>query len=226
MSNEPGSLGKPTERDIKAAWMTTDRPSVRPVGTAMRVAGWDVSDSTIQRLVKAGFKPRSPVGRPDCGRKSKARMARDAADLASPEATIIKQVKAMAPDDAPPDAVADALVQAIRNLPEGAKDRVKALLDMDEQEMDTKKLKLLKVAGYLLAEDLAQHTKLMMLAPDKAAKLYQALGTSFVPVVQPAMPSAGEDAKIVNHDPNEPRRLSPSAQVIADFRAKRGSVAA
>lgn len=216
MSIEPGSLGVPTERDIEAAWNAAAKPSQRTVEAAMREAGWDVSGSTIMRVKASGFKPRSV--RPGRGRRSKARV--------SQEETAIKQVKAMAPPGAPVEAVADALLEALKNLPPGAKDRVKELVGMDDQELENHTNKLVKVARYLLAEDLAQHTKLMMLAPDKAAKLYQALGTGLVPVVSPPMPGDGAAAKVVEHDPNEPKRLSPSAQAIADFRAKRGSVAA
>lgn len=199
MSIEPGTLGRPTERDIEAAWKAAEKPSIRTVGASMRAAGWDISVATIQRVVKKGFRPGSRSAR---GRKSK--VAQDAASVGE----------------------ANELLQAFQNLPPGAKDRVKELIGMDDQELESQTNKLVKVARYLLAEDLAQHTKLMMLAPDKAAKLYQALGTGLVPVIAPPEPGAGADAKVVEHNPNEPRRLSPSAQAIADFRAKRGSVAA
>jgi hypothetical protein len=223
MSIEPGSLGRPTERDIEAAWNAAEKPTQRSLEASMRAAGWDISASTIMRVKNSGFKPRLTQNQ---GRKSEARVARETAETTSPEAIAIKQVKAVAPPDAPAAAVADALLEAIRNLPPGAKDRVQALVSMDDQELENQTSKLVKVARYLLAEDLAQHTKLMMLAPDKAAKLYSALGTGLVPMVAPPMPDAGDGAKVVEHDVNEPRRLSPSAQAIADFRAKRGSVAA
>lgn len=211
MSIKPGGLGVPTERDIELAWKATEKPSQRTVEKAMRAAGWEVSGSTIMRVKASGFKPRSVT--PGRGRRSKAKI--------SQEETAIKQVKAVAPPDAPAGAVADALLEAIRNLPPGAKDRVKELLEMDEQQLENATNKLVKVARHLLAEDLAQHTKLMMLAPDKAAKLYQALGSGLAPVMQPPNPGDGTDAKIVEHNPNEPRRLSPSAQAIADFRSSR-----
>lgn len=208
MSIEPGSLGRPTERDIEAAWKAVEKPSIRTVGAAMRAAGWDISISTIQRVAKKGFRPGSRDGRGKKGNKSGVRKAREAAN----------PTEGLSPDD--------TLLQAFQSLPPGAKDRVKELLDLDDQEIENRASKLVKVARLLLAEDLAQHTKLMMLAPDKAAKLYQALGTGLVPIVQPPMPGAGADAKVIDHNPNEPRQLSASAQAIADFRARRGSVAA
>ena len=222
MSIEPGSRGKPTERDIEAAWKASPEPTQRNVEAEMRAEGWDISASTIMRVKNRGFAPRLTKGQ---GRKSKIEIKRDAEQMASPQAKAIKQVKAVA-GDAPADAVADALLEALNNLPPGAKDRVKELVGMDDQELETQTNKLVMVSRYLLAEDLAQHTKLMMLAPDKAAKLYQALGTGLVPVIAPLNPDHGDGAKIVEHNPNEPKRLSPSAQAIADFRAKRGSVAA
>lgn len=212
MSIEPNSQGAPSAETIQRYWDAEEKPSIRKIETVMRADGWDTSLSTIQRCVKRGFKPAR-------GKSTKPKKT-------SPEINAVNQVKSIAPPDAPAEAVADALLEAIKNLPPGAKDRVKELVNMDDQALETQTNKLVKVARYLLAEDLAQHTKMMMLAPDKAAKLYQALGTGLVPVVAPPMPGAGDDAKVVEHNPNEPRRLSPSAQAIADFRAKRGSVAA
>lgn len=215
MSIEPNSRGKPSSTVIKEYWDAAEKPSQRSIEAKMRADGWKISHNTIMRCVKGGFGPARNRGRPAI-KPGKGSPATDA----------INQVHAMAPADAPPEAVADALLEAIRNLPPGAKDRVKELVGMDEQELENQTNRLVKVARYLLAEDLAQHTKLMMLAPDKAAKLYQALGSGLVPVVQPPMPGAGDGAKVVEHDPNEPKRLSSSAQAIADFRARRGSVAA
>ena len=216
MSIEPGSLGRPSPAVIKEYWDAAEKPSTHAIGAKMRADRWEISDSTVLRSVNRGFKP---VNSPGTTRLSMPLKT-------SPEINAVNQVKAVAPADAPPSAVADALLEAIRNLPPGAKDRVKELVGMDDQELETQTNKLVKVARYLLAEDLAQHTKLMMLAPDKAAKLYQALGTGLAPVIAPPNPDAGDGAKLVEHNPNEPRRLSPSAQAIADFRAKRGSVAA
>jgi hypothetical protein len=221
MSIEPGSLGSPTAQDIEAAWKAHPNPSQRTVAVAMREAGWDISPSTVMRVKNRGFAPRPIQG---SGRKSKIHTAREAAQMASPEATIAKQVEAMAPPDAPRDAVAEALVDAIKNLPAGARDRVKELLDLDDQEIENRANKLVKVARLLLAEDLAQHTKMMMLVPDKAAKLYAALGTGLVMPLPRDLPET--EPQVIEHNPNEPRRLSPSAQAIADFRAQRGSVAA
>ena len=210
MSIEPGSRGKPRSTVIKEYWDAAEKPSAGSIAAKMQADGWEISKSTVLRSVNSGFKP----------------VVQSKPAKTSAEINAINQVKAVAPADAPPSAVADALLEAIRNLPPGAKDRVKELVGMDDQDLETQTNKLVMVSRYLLAEDLAQHTKLMMLAPDKAAKLYQALGTGLVPVIAPPNPDAGDGAKLVEHNPNEPRRLSPSAQAIADFRARRGSVAA
>lgn len=214
MSIEPNSRGKPPVEVIKQYWDAAEKPSQRSVAAQMKADGWEIGHCTVMRAVNRGFAPNRGPGRTASKPKK-----------TSPEINAVNQVNAIA-GNAPPEAVADALLEAIKNLPEGAKDRVKQLVEMDDQELEKQTNKLVKVARYLLAEDLAQHTKMMMLAPDKAAKLYQALGTGLVPVTVPTIPAAGDDAKVVEHNPNEPRRLSPSAQAIANFRATRGSVAA
>lgn len=207
MSFPPKSKGTPSAAQIAAYWTAAVKPSQRSIEEAMRADGWDVSASTIIRCVNSGFKPR---------KKERNNV--------SPEANVLLQIKSMIPDDAPPGLVAEAMVEAIRNLPAGCeKDRVKALLDMDEQDLVDSTRRLFLVAGHLLAEDLAQHTKMMMLAPDKAAKLWQALGSSMALVMQPPVPAPGDGAKVVENDPTV---LSPSAQALRDFRIKNRSAAA
>lgn len=210
----PNSRGKPTPADIQRYWEGTIKPSQRSIEQKMRTDGYEVSASTIIRAVRGGFGPnRGQDKKPPTPRQT------------SPEINAVNQVNALA-GAAPAGAeVANALLQAIQNLPDGAKERVKSLLEMDEQDLENQTNKLVKVARYLLAEDLAQHTKLMMLAPDKAARLYQALGSGLVSTPLPPTPPS-DGAKVIDHNANEPRRLSPSAQAIADFRQKRGSAAA
>lgn len=206
MSFAPKSKGVPTAEQIAAYWMAAPKPSQRKVEQAMREDGWDVSASTIIRCVNSGFKPRA---RPK--------------EHASPETNAILQVKSILPDDAPPSLVAEAMVEAIRNLPTGEGNRVKDLLQMEEKDLVASTRRLFLIAGHLLAEDLATHTKLMMLAPDKAAKLWQALGSSMALVMPPPIPAPGEGAKVVENDPTV---LSPSAQALRDFRIKNRSAAA
>lgn len=204
----PKSRGIPTAADIEAAWKDCEKPSQRAVEEIMRLDGWDISASSIIRCVNRGFKPRARASTKPV--------------KTSPEIDAVRQVTSTAPADAPAEIVAAALVEAIKNLPDGAKDRVKELIGMDDHTIEAQANKLVRVARYLLAEDLAQHTKLMMLAPDKAAKLYAALGTTAMPVTTPPSP---EGVKVIDHNANEPRRLSASAQAIADFRQKRGVAA-
>lgn len=214
----PNSRGKPTERDIKEYHDRMKPAGEILVARQMQKDGWQVSPRTVGRCVLRGFAPTGkttarPAGVPGAPPRE-----------TSPEINAINQVKSVAPDDAPPDLVAAAMVEALARLPDGARDRVKALLEMDDQDLENQTAKLVKVARYLLAEDLAQHTKMMMLIPDKCAKLYSVLGSSIAPVIQPPMVNAGP--AVIDHNPNEPRRLSQSAQAIADFRAQRSRSAA
>lgn len=215
---EPNSRGEPSAETIKAYWDAAKKPSQRTMERAMRADGWKISGSSIMRCMKEGFAPRA--GFLADGKKSTK------AVQTSPETNAIRQVQAIAPDDAPPGVIAAALVEAIQNLPDGEKDRIKALIDMDEQVLASNTMRLVKVASYLLAEDLAKHTKMMMLVPDKAAKLLIALGAGLGAVVPPIVASTGEDARVIEHNPNEPQQLSASAQALREFRMRRASAAA
>jgi hypothetical protein len=215
MTIEPNSRGTPSSKVTQEYWDAADKPTAATIAAKMRADGWQISKATVIRRVNSGFAPVRAQGRPSKPMKT------------SPEINAINQVKAIAGADAAPDAVAGALLEAIRNLPPGEKDRVKELLGVDDQEIESRTSKLVKIGRLLLAEEFAQHTKMMMLMPDKAAKLYVALGTNLAPIIPPPNPDGGDGAKIVvEHNPNEPKRLSPSAQAIADFRARRGSAAA
>lgn len=210
----PNSRGTPTSLDIQAAWEAAEKPSQRSVEKIMRAQGWSVSASSIIRCVNSGFAPRSHI---HSGRTNEQRTVKT-----SPEINAVRQVQSIAPENAPPAVLAEALVEAIRNLPSGEQNRVKELLEMSDQAIIDSTRKLYLVGGHLLAEDLAKHTKLAMLAPEKFAKLWQALGSS-MPL---AAPPPATDAKVIDHSAADARPLSPSAQAIRDFRAKRGSAAA
>lgn len=213
---EPNSRGAPSPGQIKVYWDATSTPSRRGIAETMRHDGWRVSDSMVIRAVKTGFAVKERLkgaGKTNAERKIET----------SPEINIVRAVQSMSDENAPPTAIAEALVQVIQNLPDGEKDRVKSILEMDEADIILNTRKLVRVAGYLLAEDLAKHTKLMMLAPDKAAKLWNALGNSLQPATTPPVPPAGGDGAIVVEHVAKP--VSPMAQAISNFRAKRSAAA-
>lgn len=216
MSIEPNSRGAPSADTIKAYWEAN--PSQRKCEFAMRADGWQISGSSIIRCKRDGFAPRAGF----LGSSKKSTKAVPT----SPEAAAIRQVQKIAPDDAPPDVIAAALVERLRSSPDSEKDRIKSLLDMDQQELESNTAKLVRVARHLLAEDLAKHTNGMMLIPDKAAKLLIALESTSPTTIVSAIVNPGEGAKVIEHNPNEPQPLSPSAQALRDFRAKRASAAA
>lgn len=220
MSNQqpipPNSKGIPAAETVKAFWEASAKPSSKSIEAAMRAQGYETSASTILRLVRSGFIPRP--GKPKSTKAAKS----------TPEINAIKQVQAVSPGDAPPDMVAAAMVEHLRDLPEADKDRLKELVNMTDADLEKNGGKLVKVARYLLAEGIAKRPNLMLLMPDKTAKLLVVLDASApVAPVAPIVPvNAGDNAKVIEHNPQEPAPLSPSAQAIRDFRAKRASAAA
>lgn len=211
----PNSKGEPSSEVIKAYYDAAnegDRSS-KKLAAVMIADNWHTSASTVQRVIKNGFAPRR-------AKSSKPLQT-------SPELNVIRQVSSVAPEGASPQMVAAACLEAIQNMPDGEKDRIKMLVDMDDQELEANTLKLVKVGRYLLAEDLAKHTKMMMLQPDKAAKLFATISTNIV-AAPPMVPSAsaGADAKLIEHNPNEPMPLTPAQEAIRNFRMKSRSAAA
>jgi hypothetical protein len=206
--------GEPSSEVIKTFFDGADEDgrASKKLEAVMREDGWDVSASTIQRVIKNGFAPRK-------GKSPKTLQSTPASDA-------IRQVKSAAPESASPQMLAAACLEAIQNLPDGEKDRLKALVDMEDNQLEAQTLKLVKVGRYLLAEELAKHTKMMMLQPDKAAKLFATISTNIVAAAPPIAADAGAGAKLIEHNPNEPMPATPGQLAIRNFQMRMRSTAA
>jgi hypothetical protein len=202
---DPYPLGKASADVVREAWVAAGpKASGRKVADALVEQGYEISPSSVARCVRAGFRKFSwetnfsPMG----------------------------VVKEAAIKPAPPDKVAAAVIEAMGEISEKDAGRLKEILGKDEATIRENMRKLHLAAGCLLAEDLATHTKLMMLAPEKAAKLYQALGEGIEPPTIPvAPPSDGSGARVIDGREIEQETISPSAIAIREFRRKQGLAA-
>jgi hypothetical protein len=214
---EPNSLGRPSAAEIKAAYLAVgDTASGRTVAAALVEQGYEVSARTVARCAAVHYRPFRWEANLDPGKVKK---------VASKKVAAVAKVKDAAIKQAPPEQVAAAVVEAIGDMSPKDGDRLKSILGQDEATIRDNMRKLHLAAGCLLAEDLATHTKLMMMAPEKAAKLYEALGASITPPEIPvAPPCDGSDARLVEGRELE-EVISPSALAIREFRRKQGMAA-
>lgn len=127
----------------------------------------------------------------------------------------------------------EAIERAVTEMVGDVKDRLSKVLALSPDEIIERTRKLHLAAGYLLAEDLAMHTRMMMLTPEKGAKLYQALGSAVAPPPIKAPPQKepeqirdGSGARVIEGRALEPPPVSAVAQSIDDFLRKEGMKAA
>lgn len=176
MTINPTDRGKPTTDQVKTAWESTPKPSVRRVGEILRARGFDIADSTVQRWKKAGWhKDALPIGATVIAASHDR--VKDILDVAA--ATKMPDAPAPADGEKPPT------MEQVNEL------RFSDLMKMTEADMREIEAKARIAFNIMTMEKAARNVDVMILMAKETASLVVAMtdaaGAQRVAQVEPSV---------------------------------------
>lgn len=209
MSEQSIKLKRATPDQAKAAWEAHPAPSVRTVCEALREIGLSCAVATLQRWHKAGWVLKTNGRRKDHAKAAAKAQEAVAKGVDRQDDKTLTRLEMFAAEEAT------------------MKDRAEALGEIEQDsELARQAMRTSLIAQIILSEQIIRRAAFLMeVAPDRAAKLIEALkgpAASTTIVIPPEQSKQqgdnGDGAKVVDGRVIE---QSPTAMAISSFKLRR-----